>query len=306
MSMEPPVCVLTIDVEDWFHLLEVESTITETQWRNFPSRVETGTGRILEALDQAGVTATFFCLGWIAQKFPHLIRAIKAAGHDIGSHSYSHTMVREQTPEQFRDDLVRSLGVIEDTIGEKVNAYRAPGFSITPDTSWAFPILAKHGIEFDSSLFLAQHAHGGFSNYGAPGPAVVSCGGMFLKEFPVTAGNLAGIPIAFSGGGYFRALPYPLVKRMIRRSNYVMTYFHPRDFDPGQPRLPGLPWQRMLKTYIGIHSAFGRFQRLLRDFHFISLSDLDSRIDWEKQPCVSVDSIPDNAPALHRPSYSAA
>ena len=252
------------------------------------------------------MTATFFCLGWIAQKFPRLIRTIKAAGHDIGSHSHKHRLVRQQTPEQFRDDLSRSLVAIEDAIGERVKAYRAPGFSITRDTLWAFPILAQHGIEFDSSLFLAGHSHGGFSNCAVQEPALLCFGGISVKEFPIIAGNLAGKRLAFSGGGYFRALPYPLVKRMVNRSSYVMTYFHPRDFDADQPRLPGLSWQRTLKAYTGLHSAFDRFQRLLREFRFVSLTDLDSRIDWQKQPRVRVDDVLRDALPAPRSSHAAA
>jgi hypothetical protein len=169
-----------------------------------------------------------------------------------------------------------------------VRAYRAPGFSITRANIWAFEALKENGIDIDSSVFPASRAHGGFADFGTAQPALIEHGGSTLMEFPINTYAVAGRRLIFSGGGYFRLLPYLVIRRMMAASPYVMTYFHPRDFDPGQPVLPGLPWHRVFKSYYGIRSSFDKLKHLLREFAFIDLKAAEGTVDWKKVPVVKV------------------
>lgn len=276
--------ILTFDIEDWFHLLEHEETAGEKQWCSFEPRIEQNTEVILNCLAEAQVKATFFCLGWIGRTHPRVIKAIHDAGHEIGSHSNSHLLVHQLTPAQFKEDLVRSISTLEDLTGRKVRAYRSPGFSITKESTWAFSILAQQGIEWDSSVFASHHAHGGLPDFAVKAPAIVEHDGLRLKQFPVVPGTILNRNISFSGGGYFRLLPYSLIRRLMTKSEYVMAYFHPRDFDASQPRVPNLPIHRIFKSYVGLRSSLTKFKSLLNDFEFIDISTANKMIDWTRQP----------------------
>jgi polysaccharide deacetylase family protein (PEP-CTERM system associated) len=224
--------------------------------------------------------ATFFCLGWVARRHPDVIRAICREGHQIGSHSDMHQLAHEQTPREFEEDLRRSIGDLEGASGQKVRHYRAPGFSITSTNVWAFEKLAEAGIEVDCSVFPATHAHGGLPHWRLRGPALLETGAGTLKLFPMNVLRLLGREIVFSGGGYFRFFPEPLLERMFDGSDYVMTYFHPRDFDPGQPMLWRLsPW-RWFRTYVGISGAMAKLERLIARLEFTDLDTAERRIDW--------------------------
>jgi len=286
--METPTHILTIDVEDWFHLLDHEETASEEQWSRFESRIERNTLKILDCLSDAKVKATFFCLGWVARKYPMVVRAISDAGHEVGSHSDVHSPVRSMSQIQFKNDLARSIKSLEDACGRKVCAYRSPGFSITNECVWAFHILAESGIETDSSVFVSNHAHGGLPSFVHRSPCIIEHGGVRLKQFPVVPGVLLGADVNFAGGGYFRLLPYSVIKFFMARSEYAVTYFHPRDFDPEQPIVPGLRPNRIFKSYVGLRSSLGKFKTLLRDFHFVSIGQADAAADWEILPRVSV------------------
>lgn len=275
--------VLTFDIEDWFHILEHEPTRAVQSWHRFESRVRWGTDRILELLDRHNVRATFFCLGWVAARDPSLVRAIAAAGHEVGTHSFAHEMVHQQSPRAFEADLERSIGTISDALGSKVASYRAPGFSITPRTPWAFETLVRHGIETDASLFPTWRMHGGF-----PGairqPGWIETPAGRIREFPMSVSSLAGRHVPVSGGGYFRLFPTSLTHALMRREPYVMTYFHPRDFDVGQPTIPGLSLLRHVRTYVGVGSAFARFEQMLSAFDFTDFREASERIDWRRAP----------------------
>ncbi|MFW5895671.1 MAG: polysaccharide deacetylase family protein, partial [archaeon] len=227
--------ILTFDLEDWFHILENDSTKAVRSWNNYSTRIIQNTDKILHILEQKNIQSTFFCLGWVVEKYPELIKKIDDLGHEIASHTYSHQLVYEQNEKSFKKDVERSIKLIEDTLGKKVKYFRAPGFSITENTKWAFDILSELGIEVDFSIFPARRAHGGFSSYTSPSPSILSYNGIQLKEMPINYISIMGRPVIFSGGGYFRLFPYSLIKRWTRQSNYVMTYLHPRDFDPEQP-----------------------------------------------------------------------
>jgi polysaccharide deacetylase family protein (PEP-CTERM system associated) len=284
--------VLTIDVEDWFHILDLGTTREESAWGSYESRIDGNVGAILDVLARKRVRATFFCLGWVARKHPHVVKRIFEAGHEIACHSDSHQLVYEQSREAFGDDLRMALSSIENTIGKKVRAYRAPGFSITKDQTWAFEALLENGIEIDCSVFPATRGHGGFPEFQSSGPCRIWLSGRSLKEFPINTWSVLGRRLIFSGGGYFRLLPYWLLQRLWRRADYVMTYFHPRDFDPSQPLVQGLPFVRRFKSYYGLSFAMSKFERLLDEFQFVDLRSADRLVDWMSVPEIQLHASP--------------
>jgi polysaccharide deacetylase family protein (PEP-CTERM system associated) len=280
--------ILTFDIEDWFHILDNDSTKTTVEWSRYESRIYANTERILSMLDETGVKATFFCLGWIVEKYPEVIKAIIARGYEAGTHTTMHQLVYEQNPKMFANDLERSVKALEDITGQKVRYFRAPGFSIREDSRWVFDILVSQGIEIDCSIFPAIRAHGGFSSYKAISPAFIQYDGIRLKEFPISYTNILGKPFVYSGGGYFRLFPYPLIKHWAKQSSYLMTYFHPRDFDTKQPMIVDLSFSRKFKSYVGLSGAYHKLQKLLGDFEFIDIAKADSLIDWEQVRTITV------------------
>lgn len=225
--------ILTFDIEDWFHLLDHPATRTESQWRNFPSRFEANLERVLSIVESADVNATFFCLGWIAKEYPNLIRKIADTGAEIACHSSRHQLAYSQTPEQFKEDLNTAKGEIGFATGIDVDTYRIPGFSLTDENIWVFDILAEMGISVDCSVFPAARGHGGLPQFTSDKPCIVKTGnGNILKELPLNTQSVMGRNFVFSGGGYFRLLPYAVLKSLFTHNDYVMTYFHPRVLAP--------------------------------------------------------------------------
>jgi polysaccharide deacetylase family protein (PEP-CTERM system associated) len=272
--------ILTFDIEDWYNC---DFLTPDFHWEKYEVRIYTGVERILTELAVYNIKATFFCLGWIAEHHPQVIRDIHAAGHHIGCHSYQHELSFRLNRRAFKNDTEKAKKQIEDLIGEKVNAFRAPGFSITENNAWAFEVLTELGFEYDCSIFPAAHDYGGFQSYGQSGPAILQLpNGSTIKEFPVNIHQIAGKSIVFSGGGFFRLFPYFLIKHWTKQSPYLMAYFHPRDFDPSQPVITSLPLMRRFKSYVGLKKSFKKFQCLLNDFEFINIREADIQIDWEK------------------------
>jgi polysaccharide deacetylase family protein (PEP-CTERM system associated) len=280
--------ILTFDIEEWFHILDHESTKTINEWRNYESRIYANMERIFNFLDTINVKATFFCLGWIAETYPQIVKEVIRRGYEIGTHTTMHQLIYEQNPKEFALDLERSVKTLEGITGQKVKYFRAPGFSIRTDNRWVFDILLSQGIEIDSSIFPAPRAHGGFPSYNAIDPSILQYDGLRLKEFPISYTSVFGKPIIYSGGGYFRFFPYLCIKHWVKNTSYLMTYFHPRDFDAAQPKIPSLPLMRTIKSYIGLSTAFGKFQKLLNDFKFIDIAEADRMIDWEKVRTITV------------------
>lgn len=274
--------ILTFDIEEWFHILDNESTRTEAEWSRYETRIYENMDRIFQLLHDTNSQATFFCLGWVADKHPDVIRRIDAAGYEIATHSYAHQLAFEQTPAEFQSDLERSIKHLQDLTGKKVRSYRAPGFSIKEYNRWVFPILIEQGIEMDCSVFSARRAHGGDASLGMFEPGYLNVGGTLLKEFPINTTAILGQDLIFSGGGYFRLLPYPAIRGLMRRSDYVMTYFHPRDFDAGQPMIPGLSRARQFKSYYGLKNCLPKLKQLLTEFPFVDLAEADRQVDWAK------------------------
>ena len=274
--------VLTFDLEEWFHLLNNPSTDNESSWGNFEYRLRENLDRILAMLNDSDNIATFFCLGWVARKYPSIVKEISSLGHEIGSHSNAHQLIHRYDRDFFSNDLEISIKSLEDITGKKVIAYRAPGFSLVPETLWVFDELSKQGIEFDCSIFLGNHSHGGRIKAFGENPSVINIDGRKIKEFPINSFKFLFKEVAFSGGGYFRFLPYQVIKRLMYRSAYIMTYFHPRDFDNGQPIIEDLSYYRLFKSYYGLKSSFLKAERYLGDFDFVSLSHADKLVDWDQ------------------------
>ena len=274
--------ILTFDIEDWFHLLDIQSTKTEKEWNNYDSRIEHNVERILEILSNTNCSASFFVLGWIAEKYPRVVRDISDCGYEIGSHTTYHQLVYSQTRDEFFQDVKRSIGVLEDISGKKVTMFRAPGFSITEKNLWAFDVLYELGIEIDSSVFPARRSHGGMQTYGIAEPSILKFNGVQLREFPINTVLLRNTPFVFSGGGYFRLLPYEIIKHLTNRSDYVMSYFHPRDFDINQPILKGLTVERWFKSYVGLKRAEGKFRKWVSEFDFVDIRKANEIIEWDE------------------------
>lgn len=280
--------ILTFDIEEWFHILDNPSTRTVNEWCNYESRIRVDTDRILSILDNHKQKATFFCLGWIAQTHPGIIKEIISQGHEIGSHSHMHQLVYEQQPADFAKDVETSVKTLEDITGQRIRYFRAPGFSITEDTKWAFEILAKFGIEVDCSIFPVSRAHGGFQSYKSPVPSIIKYNGIEIRELPISYLKLLGIPVIYSGGGYFRLFPYHLIKSWTRSSKYLMSYLHPRDFDADQPLISELSLYRRFKSYTGLRSTSKKLDLWLNEFEFINISAAIDKIDWELVPRVQL------------------
>lgn len=278
--------ILTFDVEEWFHILDHKSTQNEKQWLSFESRIHMNMERIFNFLQKNEIKATFFVVGWIAKKYPEIVKKIDQYGYEIGSHTHMHQLMYSQSSNQVTQDLIKSIKILQDITGKRINCFRAPGFSITQNNKWIFEILHENGITHDSSIFPAGRAHGGMSEYKYSKPSKLSYNGLFLKEFPINSISLFGKKIIFSGGGYFRIMPYFLIKKWSKNSDYIMTYFHPRDFDFNQPTIKDLSFFRKFKTYVGIKSCMSKLNKWVHDYDFIDLKTGDSMIDWSKSDTV--------------------
>lgn len=272
--------ILTFDIEDWYNC---DFITPDFNWEKYEVRIYEGVERILEELSERNLKGTFFCLGWIAEKHPNVIKQIHAQGHHIGCHSYQHELAFRFDKAGFRNDTEKAKKLIEDLIGEKIDAYRAPGFSITPQNTWAFEVLAEMGFEYDSSVLPASHDYGGFPGFTTSGPTMLKLkNGQTLKEFPINVKSAFGKQIVFSGGGFFRLFPYSLINHWAKSSPYIMTYFHTRDFDPGQPMIQSLPLMRKFKSYVGLSTSFVKFQKFLLNYDFVNIKDANTLINWDE------------------------
>jgi polysaccharide deacetylase family protein (PEP-CTERM system associated) len=279
-SLGPTPDVFTIDVEDWFHILETAGTPDLAAWGSLPSRVEQNYRVLLDLLAANNVRATCFALGWVARRFPGLLREAAEHGHDIACHGNSHQIVSGLTCKQFREDIRTAKAAIEDATGRAVHGYRAPGFSITSDTPWAFDELIEAGFTFDSSVFPAHHAHGGIPE--APRcPYVIHSSAGSLVEFPISIVNTPLGAQCFFGGGYLRLAPLWLILAMAKRvrkdERGVVWYIHPREIDPDHPRLQ-MPLKRRFKSYVNLRRTAGKLKVILQTGNFATCSELASRL----------------------------
>ena len=278
--------ILTFDIEEWFHCDFVSEPDT---WINYEVRIHSATDLILETLDDRNLKGTFFILGWIAEKYPEVIKKISSNGHEIACHSNLHKLVYKMDCKSFRQDTEYSIKLLEDIIGERIDTYRAPGFSITEKNTWALEILIELGIKNDCSIFPSNHDYGGFPSFGNCFPSIIDINGCQLREFPMNTIGLLKKQFVFSGGGYFRLIPYFIIKHWTLKSDYVMSYFHPRDFDFKQPRLSHLPLGRKFKSYVGLRKAYPKFVKWITDFNVLSLREASKQIDWSKVKIISIE-----------------
>lgn len=267
---------LTVDLEEYFHVSNFSSVVPEQAWPSLESRVERNTLKLLDLLDGAGVRATFFVLGWAAERHPGLVREIHRRGHEVACHGYSHKLIARQTPEEFLKDLRRAKALLEETIGEAVIGYRAPSFSLGSRAPWALEILAGLGFVYDSSLFPIHH-----HRYGAPNGARfihrIAVNGSALWEVPLSTVRLLGMNLPMGGGGYFRLYPYAVTRWGLRRLNQeaqpAVFYIHPWEVDPEQPRVPASPLSRF-RHYVNLHRTEGRLRQLLQEFSFAPVREI--------------------------------
>ncbi len=266
---------LTIDVEDYFQVSAFAPYIARGDWDARECRVERNVHRILELLDSRGARATFFTLGWIAERYPQLVREIVARGHELASHGYGHQRASDLSEAEFLADVRDAKRILEDLGGVEVKGYRAPSFSIGTGNLWAFDTLAQAGYCYSSSIYPIQHDH-----YGMPdSPRFAYRVNEQLLEIPVTTLRVRGRNLPSSGGGYFRLLPYALSRWMLQRVNAqdrepAIFYFHPWEIDAGQPRIPGIDLKTRFRHYVNIPRMDAKLQRLLDDFRWGRMDDI--------------------------------
>lgn len=261
---------LSFDIEDWFHIVEIEAAADPQRWPSFSSIVERRTRQIIDILGEFDLQATFFVLGWIAERYPQLVRMIAEEGHEIGTHSFWHRKVYDLTPDVFHEDLHDSIEVLEQHSGVEVRGFRAPSFSIVPGTEWAFEVIRKVGLQYDASLFPARRAHGGYPCDPAPHLRRVSQSEV-LAELPMSILKWGPARLCFSGGGYFRLLPAWMIQYGIRRAEKAgrpaVIYLHPRDFAIDCPTA-AMPIYRRFKCYVGQGTTEGKLRGLLKRYRF--------------------------------------
>ena len=284
--------ILTFDIEEWY-LEKILYGGREFRYQKFDETF----AELLDELDRLGIKATFFCLGKLALLFPDVVKAIASRGHEVGCHSNEHTWLSKMTEQELRKDTEEALKALEDVTGQKVTSYRAPAFSITHNNKWAVNILSDCGIMSDASIFPTSRDFGGYKGFLQDEPCIINHEGSLLKEYPISLTTVLGKTIAYSGGGYFRLLPYFFVNRTISKREYNMCYFHLNDLINQKIKMkskkeyeayfkePGTLKNRLiryLKSNVGTGDAYGKLKRLLADQLFVSIREADKIIDWNQ------------------------
>ena len=265
---------LSVDIEDWFHVGAFERVIRREDWHGLDCRVERNTDAILQMFNDASVKGTFFTLGWVAERYPAMMRRIVDLGHEVASHGYDHKRVFTMQPADFVADLAKTRALLEDVTGQAVIGYRAPSFSIDKRTPWAHEALGEAGYAYSSSVAPVVHDHYGWPE--APRFAFRPQGAGALLELPVTTARFAGRTLAAGGGGFFRMLPYAFSRWAIRQVNAqgrpAILYFHPWEIDPGQPRVANAPLKSKLRHYTNLSVMADKLRRLIKDFEWTTVS----------------------------------
>ncbi|SRR6266851_1154986 len=258
---------LTVDVEDYFQVSAFSPYIARAEWDRMPCRVERNIDTVLALLAESGSQATFFTLGWIAERYPGLVRRIVACGHELASHGYAHQRATDQAPAEFLEDIRAAKSLLENLAGVEVKGYRAPSFSVGPGNQWAFDCITDAGYRYSSSVYPIRHDH-----YGVPdAPRFPYRPRARLLEIPVTTARLLKMNLPAGGGGYFRLMPYAVSRALIRRVNKMdgraaVFYFHPWELDPDQPRVAAANLKSRTRHYLNLDCMESRLRRLLRDF----------------------------------------
>jgi polysaccharide deacetylase family protein (PEP-CTERM system associated) len=268
---------LTVDVEDYFHVSALAGSIHRDTWDSRESRVERNTQRLLTLFEHAGVHATFFVLGWVAKKYPQLVRDIAASGHEVACHGFSHQLVYEQSQDQFLKETIKTKALLEDITALPVLGYRAASYSITRRSLWALDILAQLGFAYDSSIFPVRHDRYGIHDAARFPHRISTVSGRSIVEWPLATANILGSRLPVAGGGYFRLFPYWLSRWGLasinrRESKPFIFYLHPWEIDPDQPRVSTSPLSRF-RHYTNLRKCEERLKRLLHDFRFGTAKD---------------------------------
>jgi len=266
---------LSFDIEEHFQVSAFDSPMRRRYWDQFESRVESNTNRIIEVLGITGTKATFFILGWVAERHAGMVRNLAEQGHEVASHGYAHQLISEQTPEEFREDVRKAKGILESIVGAPVKGYRAPSFTITSKTRWALPILVEEGHEYDSSIFPVLHGRYGMTG-ACPWPHHIKTDSGSLWEMPPSTIGLGRVRIPIAGGGYFRLIPYWLLRNCLRKvegeNHPLVMYLHPWELDPSQPRMAG-PLLSRFRHYVNLRQTQRRLEMLTREFSFRPLGE---------------------------------
>ena len=281
--------ILSFDIEEWYLETKLHGG------RKFKLRqYDDCFAQLLDELDRQGIRATFFCVGQLAKEFPQVVREIAARGHEVGCHSNEHSWLDKMSVGELRADTSDAIHALEDVVGQKVRSYRAPAFSITRHNKWAVEVLAECGIEHDSSIFPAARDFGGFPSFPSNEPCKITVNGITVKEFPIAMASICGKKLAYSGGGYFRMLPYPFIKNTMSKNDYNICYFHLNDLIRQKIAMksrkeyeeyfgePGTLKNRVLryvKSNIGNGDGYGKLLRLMHDFEFVAIRDAE--VDWD-------------------------
>jgi polysaccharide deacetylase family protein (PEP-CTERM system associated) len=269
--------IMSVDVEEWFHIpVGLDNSLPFDQWDHATQRVQEVIPKMLDIFDQNKVKATFFFLGWIAEKHPYLVKEALSRGHGIASHGFAHKLIYNQTPDEFNEDLHRAKSVLEDLTGKTVKGYRAPGFSITPETVWAFDILVQNGFEYDSSIFPGTRFFGHYNSFHKE-PVIVNYAGKEIIEFPQTLVNFGLFKLSCFGGGYFRLFPSLFIKTMseiiIKNNRPLIFYMHPRDIDINQPKI-NFHLLKKFRHYVNISKTEKKLINIAQDFSFKSFEEV--------------------------------
>lgn len=269
---------LTFDIEDYFQVEAFKDYIRFDEWPNYQSRVVENTRKIANILNERDVKATFFILGWIAERFPDIVKHLADDGHEIATHGYAHEMVYRQTPDSFEKDLLKSIKTLEEISGQKVIGYRAPTYSIIEESLWAFDILIRHNVRYDSSIFPIIHDRYGIPNGERFPHKITGEEGQTIMEFPLSTLRLWKWNFPVSGGGYLRLFPYWILKYGIQwlnqKSQPAIIYLHPWELDPEQPRIPNIPIKTKFRHYLNLRSTATKLRNLIRDFEFAPICEV--------------------------------
>ncbi len=290
--------ILTFDTEEWF-IEKRNHGGREFRYKEFDVYLK----KVLDLLDEKSLKATFFCLGKVAAEFPYVVRDIADRGHEIGCHSNEHLWLNTMSPDEVKQDTHAAVSALEDLIGKKVLSYRAPAFSIGEKNKWALEILAENGITRDASIFPASRDFGGFASFSSKKPAIIKYKGIEIKEFPIPTTTVLGKQIAYSGGGYFRFLPYSFVRNTTTKADYTMAYFHlgdimkntngmmnRKEYEQYYKENGSLKNRvvRYMKNSLGTGKAFDKMSKFIREFDFVSLNEADSKIDWNQENIITL------------------
>ncbi len=274
--------ILTIDVEEWFQFFE--DLDKGEKYKNYEVRIYENVDRILGLLEENNIKATFFVVGWIAKRYPDIVKRI-SENFEIGSHTMTHKLVWSLNKKEFYNEVYSSVSLIEDLTSKKVRVFRAPGFSIGKNELWAFEVLSDLGIEIDSSFLPYNFG----LNMSKTSPCIIEYNGIKIKEFPINYKSVLSKGIIFSGGGYFRFFPYWLLNYWIKDLDYFLAYIHPRDLDSKQPIIKELSPIQFFRSYYGLKSSESKFQRLIKDNDFIDMDLAEKLIDWGKVDIIKFD-----------------